>query len=402
MKPGILKKMPGISGIAGLSAGTGILLVLLIKLGRPGWLLWTNLVLTVYFSLVVLLLWRAFRMQLKYDLYSYNTIFYFGFALFILSLAGTYFYITIHCFQNPQSFREKQTIFTLLHSAKNYMLLTAPLLLLFAGSLLVSNIMLIRHEGFRFVNLLGIILSFLLVAGQVLIDFLDYRAVVYGQQSLWENLVINLMAAFYLYFECMIIGSAVADVIAARAQAERDKDYLIVLGCGLKKDGSPTPLLKGRLDLALQFWKTQVQESGKEADFVVSGGQGADEVQAEAASMEAYLLEQGVAPRKILLEDQSVNTLENMLFSKKKIDEAQKNARVAFFTTNYHVFRAGLKAKQAEMDAVGMGAPTKWYFWPNAAVREYAGLLTEHRGKQACILFTVAAVYTALTVLAYT
>ena len=402
MKPGILKKVPGISGVAGLSVGTGILLVLLIKLGKPGWLLWTNLVLTVYFSLVVLLLWRAFRLQMKYDLYSYNTIFYFGFALFILFLAGTYFYITIRCFQNPQSFRVKQTIFTLLHSAKNYMLLTAPFLLLFAGSLFVSNIMLIRHEGFRFVNLLGILLSFFLVAGQVLIDFLDYRAAVYGQQSLWENLAINLMAAFYLYFECMIIGSAVADVIAAKAQAERDRDYLIVLGCGLKKDGTPTPLLKGRLDLALQFRRAQVQENGKEANFVVSGGQGTDEIQAEAASMQAYLMEQGVPQGQILLEDRSVNTLENMLFSKEKIDAAQENAKVAFFTTNYHVFRAGLKAKQAELDATGMGAPTKWYFWPNAAVREYVGLLTEHRGKQACILFTVAAVYTALTVLAYT
>lgn len=394
--------MPGISGIIGLSAVTGMLMLYFIKLGKPGWLMWTNLVLTVYFSLVVCLLWRAFRLQLKENLYSYDTIFYFGFALFILSLAGTYVYITFHCFQNPQSFREAQTIFTLLHSAKNYMLLTAPFLLLFAASLFISNIMLIRHEGFRFVNVLGIILSFLLIAGQVLIDFLDYRAAVYGQQSLWENLLINLLAAFYLYFECMIIGSAVADVIAAKTEAEKDRDFLIILGCALKKDGTPTPLLRGRLDLALQFRNAQLEESSKEACFVVSGGQGADEVQSEAASMQAYLLEQGIPHGQILAENRSVNTLENMLFSKEIIDGVRKNGKVAFFTTNYHVFRAGLKAEQAGLDAVGMGAPTKWYFWPNAAVREYVGLLTEHRRKQAIILFTVAAIYTALTVLAYT
>ena len=401
MKPGIRKKMPGISGIIGLSVITGILLVYFIKLGRPGWLMWTNLVLTVYFSLVVCLLWRAFRLQLKESPYSYNTIFYFGFALFILSLAGTYVYITIHSFRNPQSFREAQTIFTLLHSAKNYMLLTAPFLLLFAGSLFVSNIMLIRHEGFRFVNVLGIILSFLLIAGQALIDYLDYRAAVYGQQSLGENLLINLLAAFYLYFECMIIGSAVADIIAAKGNAEKDRDFLIVLGCALKKDGTPTPLLKGRLNLALQFRNAQMQKNGKEAFFVVSGGQGVDEIQSEAAAMQTYLLEQGISPGRILTESRSVNTLENMQFSKEIIDAVRKDAKVAFFTTNYHVFRAGLKAEQTGLDAVGMGAPTKWYFWPNAAVREYVGLLTEHRRKQAIILFAVTAVYTALTVLAY-
>ena len=200
----------------------------------------------------------------------------------------------------------------------------------------------------------------------------------------------------------MIIGSAVADVIAAKTEAEKDRDFLIILGCALKKDGTPTPLLRGRLDLALQFRNAQLEESGKEACFVVSGGQGADEVQSEAASMQAFLLEQGIPPEQILTENRSVNTLENMLFSKEIIDGVRKNGKVAFFTTNYHVFRAGLKAEQAGLDAVGMGAPTKWYFWPNAAVREYVGLLTEHRRKQAIILFTVAVIYSALTLLAYT
>ena len=48
-----------------------------------------------------------------------------------------------------------------------------------------------------------------------------------------------------------------------------------------------------------------------------------------------------------------------------------------------------------------MGAPTKWYFWPNAAVREFVGLLTEHRLKQGLLLAGLAAVYFALTVLVY-
>ncbi len=90
-----------------------------------------------------------------------------------------------------------------------------------------------------------------------------------------------------------------------------------------------------------------------------------------------------------------------MRFSKEKIWERDPQAKIAFSTTNYHVFRSGLFARRVKMRAVGMGAKTKWYFWPNAAVREFIGLLTKHRGKQALILGVMIAVYVALTLAAY-
>ena len=114
-----------------------------------------------------------------------------------------------------------------------------------------------------------------------------------------------------------------------------------------------------------------------------------------------YLLDQDIPTEDVILEDRSTDTAENMRFSKQKIDEAGGEGKIAFFTTNYHVFRAGLKARRVKMRAVGMGAPTKWYFWPNAAVREFVGLLTEHRLKQGLLLFGLAAVYAGLTILAY-
>ena len=117
--------------------------------------------------------------------------------------------------------------------------------------------------------------------------------------------------------------------------------------------------------------------------------------------MRDYLLSKGIEPDRILTEDKSTDTAENMRFSKQIIDEAGGGGEVAFFTTNYHVFRAGLKARRVKMRAVGMGAPTKWYFWPNAAVREFVGLLTEHRLKQGLLLSGLAAVYAILTVIVY-
>ena len=117
--------------------------------------------------------------------------------------------------------------------------------------------------------------------------------------------------------------------------------------------------------------------------------------------MKRYLLTQGVPGERILEEDRSTDTRENMRFSKELILQRDPAAKVGYVTTNYHVFRAGLCARRVKMRAQGMGAETKWYFWPNASVREFVGLLTEHRGKQGLIFIGMLAAYTVLTLLAY-
>ncbi|MBQ6927906.1 MAG: YdcF family protein [Oscillospiraceae bacterium] len=396
-----LRKKPKVYNIAVLTLVLLVFLAILRGEEETRRLQWGNLALTVYFALVIACLVNAFFRQLRYNPYSYNTILYPGFALFALFLFITHATVTVRCYQNPGEYRSVQMLFTLVHSAKNYMLMTMPLLLVFSIALLISNISLIRHEGPRFVNILGMLLAFMIMAGAALIAVLDVHSALTGKGSLAENLVVNILAAFYLYFECMIIGSIIADVLAASYVPDPDKDWLIVLGCGLKRDGTPTPLLKGRLDLALDFYRRQQRETGKPARFIVSGGQGADEVQSEAASMRDYLLSQGIEDDNIVMEDRSTDTAENMRFSRQKIMDAGGGGEVAFFTTNYHVFRAGLKARRVKLRALGAGAPTKWYFWPNAAVREFVGLLTEHRLKQGLLLFGLAAVYAALTVVVY-
>ena len=91
-----------------------------------------------------------------------------------------------------------------------------------------------------------------------------------------------------------------------------------------------------------------------------------------------------------------------MSFSKEKIAEAGGlEGKIAYSTTNYHVFRSGIKARQAGLEAVGMGASTKWYFWPNAAVREFVGLLTEHKLKQGLILGGMIALHIVFTITAF-
>ncbi|MCR5182424.1 MAG: YdcF family protein [Clostridia bacterium] len=356
---------------------------------------------TLYALGVAAILILNFRQQIKYDPYSYNTIFYAGFALFILALAIMYAVLAFHMFRDPENYRELMLIHTIAGSAKTFMVFTAPLVLAFSIALIVSNISLIRHEGGGLVNYLGIILSVLFLGGWIFLYAVDFYASGSQFDIMIHEIETDFFAAVYLYVECMVVGTIIAGFISARHEPDKDRDYMLVLGCALRKDGTPTPLLRGRIDRAIQFYEAQKNETGKELTFVTSGGQGSDEVVSESASMKRYLMEQGIPEERIIEEDRSTNTLENMQFSKAKIDERGGEPKVAFSTTNYHVFRSGFFAKSAGMKAEGVGAPTKWYFWPNAAVREFVGLLTKKRGLQLTILCAMIAFYVTLAILAY-
>ena len=393
-------KKPKLWNIAVLTGVLAVILALFFRLGAERYGSAISICFVLYYIVVLVFLLRAFVGQLQYNPYSYNTIFYMGFSLFLLAVLALQLRLTVLLVRYPEQYTSNEILHLLLGSAKNYMALTSPFLLFFSAALCVSNISLIRHEGFRFVNVLGIILSVLLLGGEVFLFVFDYAVSGSQREVMIHDLITNLFAAVYLYFECMLFGVMVADIIVTRYEPDPDKDYIIILGCGIRKDGTPSPLLRGRIDRALAFAEKQKALTGKEPIFVTSGGQGPDEPTSESASMRQYLLEQGVPEERIIQEDKSTDTFENMKFSKEKIPMTP-GVRIAFATTNYHVFRSGLYARRVKMRAQGMGAKTKWYFWPNAAVREFVGLLTAHKLKQGLIFGTMAVFYVTLTILVY-
>ena len=83
------------------------------------------------------------------------------------------------------------------------------------------------------------------------------------------------------------------------------------------------------------------------------------------------------------------------------IDSLSENANVLFSTSDFHVFRSGLMARRLKMKAIGIGAKTKWYFYPNATVREFVGLLTKHKTKQLMVILGMLLVYIVETIIVY-
>ena len=96
------------------------------------------------------------------------------------------------------------------------------------------------------------------------------------------------------------------------------------------------------------------------------------------------------------MDDKSKNTYENIKFSNKLINN--KKANVAFATTKYHVFRAGLLATKQGLIMDGIGGKTKTYFWINAFVREFIGTLYFEKKKH-IIVFTIVTLFLIFMIL---
>lgn len=325
--------------------------------------------------------------------YAYSTIYYAGFSLFSLATGLLMLRVTLSHILRPADFSMFSAYGVINGASKQFMMLTMPVMIFFAVAMAISNIALLRHERAAVPNTLGLAVSLLLIVGEgigALLFFRDFSG------SEWEgrvsNTLENVYATIFVYFECMLVGSAICGVKAARYQPEMDKDFIIILGCWFRKDGTLPPLLQGRVDRALSFWRRQKEETGKEAILIPSGGQGKNEPMAEAEAMRRYLVSQNVPERAIRMEAQSANTFQNMAFSKKIVDELDPGGKVLFATTNYHVFRSGLWSNLAGLHAEGIGSRTKWWFWPNAFMRECLGLLKK-RWKQEIFLLALLIVF---------
>ena len=352
---------------------------------------------TVFCFAVAAIMFYAYRSMKGPAFYAYGTIHAAGFSLFALLTGLTMLTVTLRHILQPHSYTMLSAYSAIGSASWQFMMTTAPFVLAFAVAMAVSNVALLRHEGFHGKNVLGIGVGFALVAGEVL-AFALYSRNLSGSEweiRLWDTLC-NVYATGFAWFECMLIGAIICGLKAARHVPRHDADYILILGCRFRRDGTLTPLLRGRVDRAIEFWREQ-KAAGREAVLMPSGGKGADEPVSEAEAMRRYLLEQGIPAECIEMEDRSRNTYQNMEYSKTLIGKATPNAKVVYATTNYHVFRSGVWASLAGLPAEGVGSRTKWWYWPNAFMRECAGLLMNRIPQELAMLAAMVAFFGALS-----
>ena len=279
-----------------------------------------------------------------------------------------------------------------LRSFSYFAMLTLPCIIILAIYSIITNFILVQREGFSPRRSLGILLGFLALFGILGSQTLYYviTKLLIGTERQFIKFSLDIcINATLSYFYTLIIATLYCNIKAARHIPDFDKDFIIILGSKINKDGSLTPLLKGRVDKAIDFGNMQYQNTKKKIVYVPSGGQGKDEIMAEAKAIKNYLIERGISEKQILIEDKSTNTIENMRFSKDKIDKTKKDAKISFSTTNYHVFRSGVIANKQGIDCEGMGSKTKWYFYTNALIREFVANLVQERKKHLILIMLI-------------
>lgn len=151
----------------------------------------------------------------------------------------------------------------------------------------------------------------------------------------------------------------------AEEKTPGDIPYVIVLGA--RVNGSELSLsLLYRMQTSLQYLQAY-----PDSQVIVTGGKGTGEDITEAEAMKQYLLENGITESRILLEDQSTSTYENLTFTKELfgVEEA------VIVSNDFHLYRAIQNAESLGITAFPLAAETpaivKWKLY----IREYAAIL---------------------------
>jgi uncharacterized SAM-binding protein YcdF (DUF218 family) len=150
--------------------------------------------------------------------------------------------------------------------------------------------------------------------------------------------------------------------------APRGLDTIIVLGARVN-GREPSGALRNRIQVAAEYL-----ESNPDTIAVLSGGQGSDEQISEAQCMYENMVQKGIDPARRILEDQSTDTSENLIFSRKLIPE---DAQVGLVTNNFHIFRSLALARGLNWDVKGVPVATSWISIPHYFMREFVGVVYE-------------------------
>jgi len=265
------------------------------------------------------------------------------------------------------------------------LLLLALVLLVAAGPfvaaiyLVVNGITMMRREGARLANLLSL-LAGLAIFAVLGLDFTADRA---GSEKLSLFSTAAVLLSGYVSF--LFVSYVIYALIYSRLGVDRGANFVVALGSGLKDGGRVTPLLASRLERARAVYETLVPDGAAGAAgaadpvLIVSGGKGSDERVSEAEAMAGYLVERGFPADRVVREDRSRSTEENVRFSKAIMDRSRPASRCVIVTSSYHAFRAAIVARRVGVNGQVTGAPTAAYYWPSAVLREFAAVFLSYK-----------------------
>lgn len=161
--------------------------------------------------------------------------------------------------------------------------------------------------------------------------------------------LISVIAAFII--NAHVKSSAAGRIISVDEAAELDADCIIILGAGVRDDGTPSHMLEDRLLRGLE-----VYETGAAKKILVSGDHGREEYD-EVNTMKDFLTKRGVPSEDVFMDHAGFSTYETM-YRAKEVFGADK---AVVITQEYHLYRALYVAKALGLDAYGVSSNLRTY-----------------------------------------
>lgn len=182
----------------------------------------------------------------------------------------------------------------------------------------------------------------------------------------------TLFSVLSIFLVCIIaLGSAMGSVVACSDTNADGQDTLIVLGCFVK-NGKPSYSLTQRINACYDYLV-----SNPKSVAVLSGGQGSDEIMSEAKCMYDVLVQKGINPDRLYMEDKSTNTNENIKYSLEIIETEKLSKNIAVVSNDYHLKRSTMIAKKQGVEVKRISAGSTLLDKPNFYLREGLGVIKE-------------------------
>jgi uncharacterized SAM-binding protein YcdF (DUF218 family) len=168
-----------------------------------------------------------------------------------------------------------------------------------------------------------------------------------------------------------VVYVTILSVLMYKAQENcpDNPNVIVVLGCKVNGD-RPSRMLRRRLEAAYE-----AMQAHPDTLCIVSGGKGSNETMTEALAMKNYLVELGADENRIIMEDRSTSTYENIKFTLEILDELDMSHDMTIVTDGFHQYRASLIAKaQGVENVTAYSAYTEPRYLFTYWVREWLGL----------------------------
>ena len=150
-------------------------------------------------------------------------------------------------------------------------------------------------------------------------------------------------------------------------------DVILVLGCAVRKDGTPSHMLEDRIKVAVDVY------NATGADYILMSGDRSGEYYDEPAAMRKYAESLGVDPSRILIDECGFSTYESM----ERADELFDFDKVIVITQKYHLHRALYIANTKEYEAVGVSSNLRPY--SGQLIREFREILARVKDFFMCL-----------------